>query len=56
MLISLNTTSTGMSGLLQDHHGLVRTGRFNDAIAAVAKKLHDEHADQRIAVEDEYGL
>ena len=45
----------GMPILLEDSHGLVRTGRLNDTIAAVAKELHDGHADQHIAVEDEYG-
>ena len=29
---------------------------FNDAVAAVAKKLHDGHTDQHIAVEDDDGL
>jgi hypothetical protein len=35
--------------------GIVVTSEITlfDAITAVAKKLHDGHADQRIAVEDE---
>jgi hypothetical protein len=45
-----------MVSLLQDHHGLVDSGRFNDTIAAVAKELHDGHTDQYIAVEDDDGL
>jgi hypothetical protein len=42
-------------GLLEDSHGLVRTGRFNDTIAAVAKELHDGHADQDVVIKDEHG-
>ena len=41
-------------GLLEDCNGLVGAGRFNEAIAAAAKELHDGHTDQRIAVEDEH--
>ena len=32
------------------------SGRFNNPTTALAKELHDGHADQHIAVEDEYGL
>ena len=39
-----------------EQNGLVGTGRFNNAMAAVAKELHDGHADQDIIVQDQDGL
>jgi hypothetical protein len=36
-------------------HGLVCIGCFNDTIAAVAKELHDGHADQDVVIKDEHG-
>jgi hypothetical protein len=41
---------------LQDRNGLIGTGRFNNAMTAVAKELHDGHADQDIIVQDQDGL
>jgi hypothetical protein len=34
----------------------IGTFRFNDAIAAVPKELHDGRADQRIAAQHEYSF